>query len=113
AAPGRFHADRDCGGSTTGRVSDATTSRCIPGCRGTSGNGCPSEQICTSTTDDTGRCDRAAPDGGSTDGSTDAGQTDGAIDGKDAGGAEAGGVDGGADGGGIADGRTDAGADGR
>ncbi len=70
-------ADADCGGVTSGRVCDATASRCVPGCRGTGGNGCPNEQVCSSTTDEIGRCDAAPADGRRrrrrTDGSTDGG----------------------------------------
>jgi len=79
--------DADCGGTTSGRVCDATTSRCVPGCRGTGGNGCPTEQLCSSMTDAIGRCDAKPPTDGGVDGSTDAGadgSTDGAIDSGDA-----------------------------
>jgi MYXO-CTERM domain-containing protein len=86
-------ADADCGGVESGRVCDATTSRCVPGCRGTGGNGCPSQQICSSMTDAIGRCDAApSPDGG-TDGSTDGGASDAGADGRDAGGSDMGGTD--------------------
>ena len=88
-------ADADCGGATSGRVCDATTSRCVPGCRGTGGNGCPSEQVCSSTTDTIGRCDAAPPTDGGADGGTD-GSTDGGGADADGGGADAGGMDAGA-----------------
>jgi MYXO-CTERM domain-containing protein len=91
--------DADCGGATSGRVCDATTSRCVPGCRGTGGNGCPTAQVCSSMTDAIGRCDAAPTDGG-----TDGGASDGGDGGGDAG-------DGGTDVGGMDTGGTDAGAD--
>jgi MYXO-CTERM domain-containing protein len=81
--------DGDCGGVKSGRVCDTTTSRCVPGCRGTGGNGCPSEQLCSSTTDEVGRCDQAPPPDGGTDGSTDGGQPDGAGVDADSGAADA------------------------
>ena len=57
--------DADCGGVTSGRVCDAAASRCVPGCRGTGGNGCVNEMVCSSTTDEIGRCDeRPMTDGG-------------------------------------------------
>jgi MYXO-CTERM domain-containing protein len=92
-------ADNDCGGQTSGRVCDATTSRCVPGCRGMDGNGCPSQQICSSPTAEIGRCDQAPTDGGAgdaSDASIDGPTSDGGADGKDGGGvdaAEAGGAD--------------------
>ena len=49
-------ADADCGSVTSGRVCDASTSRCVPGCRGTGGNGCVNEMVCSSTTDEIGGC---------------------------------------------------------
>jgi MYXO-CTERM domain-containing protein len=102
-------ADRDCGGVKSGRVCDGTTSRCVPGCRGTGGNGCPSEQVCSSMTDEVGRCDQAPPPDGGADGSTDGPQTDGggdadsgAPDARDAGAVDA------LDGAPVADAGTDA-----
>jgi MYXO-CTERM domain-containing protein len=80
--------DADCGGVTSGRVCDATTSRCVPGCRGTGGNGCPNPQLCSSATDAIGRCDTPTPDGGA-DGSTDGGSDGSAEGGNDAGGTDA------------------------
>jgi MYXO-CTERM domain-containing protein len=98
-------ADSDCGGLQSGRVCDAAASRCVPGCRGTGGNGCPSEQVCSSTTSEVGRCDRApTPDGGA-DGSTDGNPTDAGGADADAGGADAREA-------GIADAGSDAGGDG-
>jgi MYXO-CTERM domain-containing protein len=81
-------ADGDCGGVQSGRVCDAGTSRCVPGCRGAGGNGCPNEQVCSSTTNEVGRCDRAPPPDGGTDGSTDGG-SDGSTDAADGGGTDA------------------------
>jgi MYXO-CTERM domain-containing protein len=70
--------DSDCGGTTSGRVCDPTSSRCVPGCRGTGGNGCNAGETCTSTTSDIGSCNgKPRPDGGSSDG----GVTDGSAGG--------------------------------
>jgi MYXO-CTERM domain-containing protein len=77
-------ADADCGGVTSGRVCDASTSRCVPGCRGTGGNGCGLQMVCSSTTDEIGRCDdRPSTDGG-VDSGVDAGSSDGGDGGSDA-----------------------------
>jgi MYXO-CTERM domain-containing protein len=65
--------DADCGGVTSGRVCDATTERCVPGCRETGGNGCPSSLVCASTGTVIGTCGPAG------DGGVDAGP-DGAVD---------------------------------
>ncbi|MFL5303691.1 MAG: MYXO-CTERM sorting domain-containing protein [Polyangia bacterium] len=57
--------DSDCGGTTSGRVCDPVSSRCVPGCRGTGGNACPAGEPCSSTTSDVGRCNtQPATDGG-------------------------------------------------
>ena len=71
--------DSDCGSLTSGHVCETSAQRCIPGCRGTGGNICPIAQICSSTTDEIGRCGtKPATDGGTTDGgATDGGATDG------------------------------------
>jgi MYXO-CTERM domain-containing protein len=101
-------ADADCGGAQSGRVCDATASRCVPGCRGTGGNGCPSEQVCSSTTDEIGRCGAAPPGDGGVDGGTD-GSTDGATPPSDGGAGDArevGVADAGGDTGGGLDGPT-------
>src|SRR5204863_271304 len=79
AADSGLTCSRDCGGAPFGRVCDATTSGCVPGCRGTGGNGCPSEQVCSSMTDAIGRCDVAPATDGGADGRTDGG--DGSTDG--------------------------------
>jgi MYXO-CTERM domain-containing protein len=65
-------ADDDCGSVTSGRVCDTTTSRCVPGCRGTGGNGCAPGDVCSSTTGTPGRCDPGSTggDGGAGDGGT-------------------------------------------
>ena len=55
----------------SGRVCDATASRCVPGCRGTGGNGCPNEKVCSSTTDEMGRCDARPTTDGGVDGGSD------------------------------------------
>jgi MYXO-CTERM domain-containing protein len=89
-------ADSDCGGITSGRVCDPSSSRCVPGCRGSGGNTCPAGQPCSSTTSDIGRCNGAlstdggaiGPDGAvSPDGAVTDASSDGARDaGRDAGG---------------------------
>lgn len=48
--------DSECGGANSGKICDATTGVCVNGCRGTGGNGCPGEQVCTSTTNAAGQC---------------------------------------------------------
>ncbi len=49
--------DSDCGNLTSGKVCDtANTSKCIDGCRGTDGNGCPDGLECTSTDSSIGQC---------------------------------------------------------
>jgi len=80
-------ADSDCGSVTSGRVCDAASSRCVTGCRGTGGNGCPLGEACSSTTADPGRCETSPPsgDGGVVDGgNSDAGNAadGGAVDGS-------------------------------
>jgi MYXO-CTERM domain-containing protein len=62
--------DGDCGGATSGRVCDAASARCVPGCRQTSGNGCPASLSCTSTGAEVGSCQ---PMPGGTDGGVDGG----------------------------------------
>jgi MYXO-CTERM domain-containing protein len=91
--------DPDCGGSTSGRVCDASISRCTPGCRGTGGNACPVSLICSSTTSAIGQCfDPANPptDGGaggttgSDGGASDAGGSDAPADADGSGSGEGG-----------------------
>jgi uncharacterized repeat protein (TIGR01451 family)/MYXO-CTERM domain-containing protein len=48
--------DADCGNATSGKVCDTMKNICVPGCRGTGGNGCPAESACTSTSDAIGQC---------------------------------------------------------
>ncbi|MBK9262615.1 MAG: DUF11 domain-containing protein [Polyangiaceae bacterium] len=48
--------DADCGDPRSGKVCDDKFNACVPGCRGTNGNGCPADQICSSTTDAIGTC---------------------------------------------------------
>jgi hypothetical protein len=50
--------DSQCGDATSGKVCDLVTklNECIDGCRGTMGNGCPANLVCTSTTDAIGEC---------------------------------------------------------
>jgi MYXO-CTERM domain-containing protein len=77
-------ADADCGSVNSGRVCDAAVSRCVPGCRGTGGNGCVNEMVCSSTTNEIGRCDERPMTDGGVDGSVDGG-ADGGADGGDGG----------------------------
>jgi uncharacterized repeat protein (TIGR01451 family)/MYXO-CTERM domain-containing protein len=78
--------DGDCGGPLSGLVCDASTSTCVPGCRGQNGNGCPVDQTCTSTDDSIGQCVAAdgGLDGGTLDGGDggDAAALDGSADGS-------------------------------
>jgi fimbrial isopeptide formation D2 family protein len=57
--------DADCGATDSGRVCNAgvTPALCQDGCRGTDGNGCPAELICTSSDASIGTC-TFGPDGG-------------------------------------------------
>jgi uncharacterized repeat protein (TIGR01451 family) len=55
--------DTDCGDASSGRV--CVDHRCQPGCRAQPGNGCPTDQMCSSSTSDVGRCTPASvPDAG-------------------------------------------------
>jgi len=101
--------DSDCGGTTSGRICDPASSRCVPGCRGTGGNGCPSGEICTSVTADVGSCNgHPMPDGGAGGaGGIDGGAVDGGA--RDASGGGADGATGGAGGGLLDAGATGAG----
>jgi MYXO-CTERM domain-containing protein len=48
--------DADCGSASSGKVcGDAKV--CVNGCRGTNGNGCPTNAVCTSKDDTVGTCD--------------------------------------------------------
>jgi MYXO-CTERM domain-containing protein len=53
--------DTHCGGPNSGRVCHRVLTKCVPGCRGTGGNGCPSGFRCTSTNDEIGVCERIPP----------------------------------------------------
>jgi MYXO-CTERM domain-containing protein len=53
--------DSDCGGSASGRICDSDTRACIDGCRGSSGNGCPDGNECTSQTTAAGSCEPEEP----------------------------------------------------
>ena len=55
--------DADCGGASSGKVCDADTLKCGPGCR-EGGNGCPSGKVCTSTTTTVGVCEDSSASGG-------------------------------------------------
>ncbi len=49
--------DSDCGSPTSGKVCDtANTLKCIDGCRGEGGNGCPTNLLCTSKDSSIGKC---------------------------------------------------------
>lgn len=48
--------DSDCGGPTSGRVCDSSQQKCIDGCRGEGGNGCPTTLVCTSPDTSIGQC---------------------------------------------------------
>jgi len=55
--------DANCGGATSGFI--CMSNLCVEGCRGASGNGCPSDQVCTSTSSTAGTCEPATTfDGG-------------------------------------------------
>ncbi len=53
--------DRDCGEASSGRLCNAN--KCVDGCRGVGGNGCPTGKVCTSTTDLAGVCEAASTTG--------------------------------------------------
>lgn len=80
--------DADCGPSTSGRICDGVTHRCVDGCARAAGrNGCPADRFCTSNSAAAGTCtvgcdfdpDCAAMtglpfcEGGGADGGTDGG----------------------------------------
>ncbi|HVJ20769.1 MAG TPA: DUF3344 domain-containing protein, partial [Polyangiaceae bacterium] len=48
--------DSDCGAADSGRVCDPVTDRCIVGCRGSGGNGCQTDLVCTSPDATIGAC---------------------------------------------------------
>ncbi len=64
--------DSDCGSITSGRVCDTVVQKCIDGCRGQGGNGCPTDLVCTSQDSSIGQC--VVPQPGDADaGGSDAG----------------------------------------
>ena len=48
--------DTDCGDATSGKVCDDGTKKCTDGCRGSDGNGCPTDKHCTSKDATIGQC---------------------------------------------------------
>jgi uncharacterized protein (TIGR03382 family) len=61
--------DGDCGDEKSGRVCDeSSTRRCIEGCREAKGNGCPSDQRCSSTNEGIGKCAKSVGNDGGADG---------------------------------------------
>jgi len=51
--------DAACGDARSGRV--CVNEKCVDGCRGTAGNGCPAEKACTSTSMNVGTCEALPP----------------------------------------------------
>ncbi|MDI1443271.1 MopE-related protein [Polyangium sp. 6x1] len=51
--------DADCGNATSGLI--CQEQRCVAGCRGVEGNGCPDNQVCTSTSNTAGQCQPKPP----------------------------------------------------
>ncbi|MDC3980911.1 MopE-related protein [Polyangium jinanense] len=51
--------DADCGDASSGKI--CQDQRCVAGCRGVDGNGCPDGQVCTSTSDSVGQCQAEPP----------------------------------------------------
>lgn len=51
--------DDDCGGPNSGRICEAD--KCVDGCRGSGGNGCPTTEQCSSTTAEAGFCGPVPP----------------------------------------------------
>jgi hypothetical protein len=49
--------DADCGDAASGRVCDTESGACIDGCRGEDGNGCPSDESCSSDDATVGTCE--------------------------------------------------------
>jgi MYXO-CTERM domain-containing protein len=48
--------DGDCGGPNSGAVCDGTAHACVPGCRGSGGNGCGPGMTCSSSDTMVGTC---------------------------------------------------------
>ncbi len=96
--------DSDCGDRKSGRVCGGTASShtCIPGCRGTNGNGCPDPDVCSSKDDTIGTCSGTGGDGGANDGGGgEGGSLDGSADGASDGSAGGVSLDGAVEGGGC------------
>jgi len=53
--------DAQCGEVDSGKV--CNNQKCVEGCRGSGGNGCPSDQVCSSTDDTVGECSTASGTG--------------------------------------------------
>jgi uncharacterized repeat protein (TIGR01451 family) len=68
------YADAECGTTTSGRVCNASRV-CVDGCRGIGGNGCPTDQVCSSGNEVIGTCGPNQGSGGasSTGGASSAG----------------------------------------
>jgi hypothetical protein len=49
-------ADTDCGGPHSGSICDAASKTCVLGCRGSDGNGCSGDLVCTSQGSAAGSC---------------------------------------------------------
>ncbi|MDX2019975.1 MAG: Ig-like domain-containing protein [Deltaproteobacteria bacterium] len=49
--------DAMCGAANSGWVCDMNAGACVPGCRGSGGNTCPGQVVCTSTGVEIGQCD--------------------------------------------------------
>lgn len=78
--------DSQCGNTTSGKVCDNGTKKCVNGCRGTGGNGCTAGQVCSSTTSAQGTCSAAPVDAGTDSGpKTDGGSTSSSSGGTDGG----------------------------
>jgi uncharacterized repeat protein (TIGR01451 family) len=85
--------DSDCGNATSGRVCDTNVQKCIDGCRGKGGNGCPTALTCTSPDTTIGQCVTPGTDAGA-DGASDTGSGGGGGGGAGGGPATDGGVGG-------------------
>jgi hypothetical protein len=51
--------DSECGNATSGKVCDMNH-KCVDGCRGTSGNGCPDGKVCSSKDNTIGTCENSS-----------------------------------------------------
>jgi MYXO-CTERM domain-containing protein len=84
-------ADADCGNQLSGMVCDASKNKCVSGCRGSGGNGCPVGQMCSSTSGSIGTCQGGSTASGSTSTSSTSSASGSNGAGSGAGGAGAGG----------------------